>query len=91
MAYDAGMCHTKAGPPIPYTQGPVLYAVMFLVGRVNGTACLILSTLLAIYFSLSPRLSERGQGSEEMGSGNRKDIVLTLIIRNRASEVLSCP
>ena len=45
-----------------YAQGPVLYAVMFLVGLVNGTACLILSTLLAIYFSLSPRLWERGQG-----------------------------
>ena len=45
-----------------YIQGPVLYAVMFLVGLVDGTACLILSTLLAIYFSLSPRLWERGQG-----------------------------
>jgi len=45
-----------------YAQGPVLYAVMLGLAFVNGTACLILSTVLAIYFSLPPRLWERGHG-----------------------------
>jgi uncharacterized membrane protein len=45
-----------------YAQGPLLYAIMFLVGVVDGTGCLILSTLLAMYFSLPPRLWERGHG-----------------------------
>ena len=55
-----------------YVQGPVLYAVMLLVGLVNGTACLILSTLLAIYFSLSPRLWERGQGRQGLSTVRRE-------------------
>ncbi len=64
---EGGMCRTKASSsshPVTrqYAQGPLLYAIMFLVGVVNGTGCLILSTLLAIYFSLPPRLWERGHG-----------------------------
>src|SRR5258707_853275 len=33
-----------------YALGPPLYAVLFLVGTINATVCLVLSGLLAIYF-----------------------------------------
>jgi uncharacterized membrane protein len=50
--------HAGRAHPITrqYATGPLLYTIMFLVGIVNATACLILSTLLAIYFALPPRL-----------------------------------
>jgi TMEM175 potassium channel family protein len=43
-----------------YAQGPFLYTIMLFVGMGSATACLVLSTLLAMYFSLSPRIWQRG-------------------------------
>jgi len=51
--------HVSAGPhPITrqYAAGPPLYAVMLMIGIRDATACLVLSLLIAIYFSLPPRL-----------------------------------
>ena len=39
-----------------YAAGPPLYAVMLLIGIRNANACLVFSLLIAIYFSLPPRL-----------------------------------
>jgi len=38
-----------------YKYGPVFYLILLAVGVFNATACLALSTLLAVYFALPPR------------------------------------
>jgi len=38
-----------------YKYGPVFYLILLSVGVFNATACLTLSTLLAVYFALPPR------------------------------------
>jgi uncharacterized membrane protein len=51
--------HTSEGPhPITrqYAAALPLYALMLLIGTDNATACLVFSLLIAIYFSLPPRL-----------------------------------
>ncbi len=44
---------------LQYRWGPLFYVVAIVIALVNGTACLIWSTLLGIYFSLPPRLWAR--------------------------------
>jgi uncharacterized membrane protein len=43
-----------------YAAGPILYAVLVVVGAINAIACLVLSALIALYFILPPRLWRRG-------------------------------
>lgn len=42
-----------------YRWGPLFYVVAILIALLNGTACLIWSALLGIYFALPPRLWAR--------------------------------
>jgi uncharacterized membrane protein len=42
-----------------YAAGPVLYAMLIVVGLVSAVACLVLSALIALYFLLPPRLWRR--------------------------------
>jgi len=39
-----------------YRWGPLFYVIAILIGLFNGTACLIWSALLGIYFALPPKL-----------------------------------
>jgi uncharacterized membrane protein len=42
-----------------YRWGPYFYVAAILIALVNGTACLIWSALLGIYFALPPKLWAR--------------------------------
>ena len=42
-----------------YWWGPLLYVAAILIALVSGTACLIWSALLGVYFALPPRLVAR--------------------------------
>lgn len=42
-----------------YLAGPILYAVLIAIAFINGTAVLVASTLIALYFVLPPSLWRR--------------------------------
>ena len=44
--------------------GPILYAILICVAALNGVACLLLSTAIAFYFILPPKLWRRSAKPE---------------------------
>jgi uncharacterized membrane protein len=52
-----------------YAAGPVLYALLILVGAFNATACLVLSAAIAVYFLLPPRLWRRSEAPMQTRAG----------------------
>jgi uncharacterized membrane protein len=47
-----------------YALGPLMYAALVGVAWLNGTACLVVSALYAVYFALPPRLWMRNRTPE---------------------------
>jgi len=39
-----------------YAAGPILYALLVVIGAFSGLACLVVSAAIAVYFLLPPRL-----------------------------------
>lgn len=48
--------HDVAAITRQYAGGPILYGILIGVGALNSIACLVLSSLIAIYFLLPPSL-----------------------------------
>ena len=53
-----------------YAMGPVFYAATMAAAVVSGTACLVLSGAIAVYFALPPRLWQRPR-AEAIAAGKR--------------------